>query len=324
LILERFQVLELPLLLPGLFLATLVFLFRNSKKIDLIHSQGFVAGAVANVMSLLFRKPFVVSIHWVLGQGRLSSSRFMGSRLLSRVRVILTMSKVAETEMVGIGFSADRVMRFNYWVDLDQFRPKDRILCKRSIGLKERDTLVLFVGRLVPGKGVLDVLDIAKEFESDPCVKFGIAGSGHLESKIKADCQGRQNLLFFGAIPNERLPIYYNSADIVLVPSLHDEGFPRVIVEAISCGTPVVASNKGSIPEAVNNKIGVVCEPNLANFVDRISLLLGNRELLKSLSGRCREFALKHYGEGNALEIEEAYDIALQKVTTGSHSSSQI
>jgi glycosyltransferase involved in cell wall biosynthesis len=110
---------------------------------------------------------------------------------------------------------------------------------------------------------------------------------------------------------------------MVIVPSIHDEGFPRVIVEAISCGTPVVASNKGSIPEAVNDAIGVICEPNLVNFVDKINALLENRELLKSLAGRCREFALKHYGKRNADKIEEAYETAFQDMKAHPRSGSQ-
>jgi hypothetical protein len=96
------------------------------------------------------------------------------------------------------------------------------------------------------------------------------------------------------------------------VPSTHDEGFPRVIVEAISCGTPVVASNKGSIPEAMDDTIGIVCEPELAVFVKQIGFLLRNREILNSLSGRCREYALLRYSEENAFEIEGAYDTAMR------------
>ncbi len=307
--LERFHALEFPLLFPGLFFAALFFLLRNPRKVDLIHSHGFVAGSIANLLSPIFRKPYVVSIHWVIGKGRLDISRVLLNRLLSRTRVTLTMSKAAAEEMAVAGLPRERIQCFKYWVDLSRFRPSDKKLSKRTVGV-ENQILLLYVGRLIHGKGILTFFEIAKMFQVRNDVTFGIVGSGPLESEIKRLCKTHSNSIFFGAIPNELLPLYYNSADLVIVPSLHEEGFPRVIVEALSCGTPVLASNTGAIPESLDETVGVTCNPDASSIASKLEFLLNNDGFLKSLSQRCRDFSLRHFGTENARVIEEAYNRA--------------
>ncbi len=307
---ERLRSLELPLLFPGLFLATLLFLLRNHQKIDLIHSHGFVAGSIANLCSIVFKKPYVVSVHWVIGKGRLGTSRVLLRRLLSRARVLLAMSKAAAEEIAVSGFPRKRIRRFEYWVDLSRFQPLDKGYCKGIVGVEDR-FLVLYVGRLIHGKGISTVLDVANMFESRSNVRFGIVGTGILTTEIERYRDTHSNLTFFGPIPNKRLPIYYNSADLVLVPSIHEEGFPRVIVESLSCGTPVLASNTGSIPEALDETVGVICNPDAASIAGKLDLLLKSDIMLGSLAQRSRDFSLRRFGFENAHLIEEAYAFAV-------------
>ncbi len=306
---ERLRVLELPLLFPGLFLATLTFLLRNSKKVDIIHSHGFVAGSIANLLSSLFRKRYVVSVHWIIGRGRLDASRPLLARLMSRAQFVLTLSRVASEEMAVSGFPRGKIRHFRYWVDSSRFQPLDKNLCRISAKV-EGQVFVLFVGRLVQEKGVMTVLEIAKMFESRRNVEFGIIGTGPLEGEIQRFCESHRNLKFFGAIPNDRLSIYYNAADLVLVPSVHEEGFGRVIIEALSCGTPVLASNRGGIPEALDKTVGIICDADSSSIAGRLDFLLNNLGILESLARNCRDFSVRNYGTQNALAIEQAYDLA--------------
>jgi glycosyltransferase involved in cell wall biosynthesis len=306
---ETFRGLELPLLFPGLFLATLLFLLRNHGKIDLIHSHGFVAGSIANLLSLVFKKPYVVSVHWIIGKGRLGSSKAILNRLLSRARVILALSKAAQEEVSTLGLPRDKIRRFKYWVDLARFRPTDKNFCKRIVGVDNR-TFVLYVGRLIREKGILTVLEIAGHYQSRNDVIFGIIGTGPLESEVKKYCELHSNLTFFGGIQNEHLSPYYNSADLVIVPSIHEEGFGRVIMESISCGVPVLASNRGGIPEALDETVGVICDPELSSLESKLDLLLSNPGFLESLARRCRDFSVRNFGLNNARTIEEAYSCA--------------
>jgi glycosyltransferase involved in cell wall biosynthesis len=220
------------------------------------------------------------------------------------------MSKAAAEEIAVSGFPRKRIRRFEYWVDLSRFQPIDKGHCKEIVGVEDR-FLVLYVGRLIHGKGISTILDVAKMFEKNNNVRFGIVGTGILSSEIERYRDTHSNLTFFGPIPNKHLPLYYNSADLVLVPSIHEEGFPRVIVESLSCGTPVLASNTGSIPEALDETVGVICNPDSASIASKLHFLLNNNRALGSLAQHSRDFSLRRFGFKNAKLIEQAYDFAL-------------
>jgi glycosyltransferase involved in cell wall biosynthesis len=311
---ERLRMLELPLLFPGLFFATLLFLLRNHRNIDLIHCHGFVAGSIANLLSPIFRKPYIVSVHWVIGNERLGNSRIMLTRLLSRARVILTMSKTAAEEMVAVGFPKERIRCFTYWVDLSRFRPEDKKLSKRMLGVQNK-ILILYVGRLIEGKGIMTFLEVAKTFERRDTLMFGVIGTGTLDSKISEYCQNHSNMIFYGPVPNEHLPLYYNSADLVIVPSIHREGFPRVIVESLSCGTPVLASSR-AVSDGLSDTVAVICNHDSQSIASKLDFLLDNTRFLESPARRCRDFSTRHFGMDNARAIEEAYSWARRSLNS--------
>jgi glycosyltransferase involved in cell wall biosynthesis len=250
-------------------------------------------------------------VHWIIGKGRLSGTKTLLNRLLSRACVVLALSKAAqEEEARTLGLPEEKIHRFKYWVDLARFSPDDKKYCKRRVGVDNR-MLVLYVGRLVQEKGLLTVLEIARNYQNRGDVMFGIIGKGPLEDEVKRQCEVYQNLVFFGGIPNEQLPPYYNSADLVIVPSIHEEGYGRVIMESLSCGVPVLASNRGGIPEALDETVGVICDPNLSSISDKLDVLLSGPRFLESLAGRCREFSVRNFGVKNADLIDQAYALAL-------------
>jgi glycosyltransferase involved in cell wall biosynthesis len=215
------------------------------------------------------------------------------------------MSKAAAEEMAALGFPKERIRCFKYWVDLSRFRPEDKKLSKRTLGVHDK-ILVLYVGRLTQGKGIMTFLEVAKTFERREGLVFGVVGTGTLDSKISKYCENHSNMVFFGQIPNQRLPLYYNSADLVIVPSLHKEGFPRVIVESLSCGTPVLASNR-AISDGLSDTVGVICNPDYQSIASKLDFLLDNTRFLESLARGCRDFSTRHFGVENAQTIEQSY-----------------
>ncbi len=74
-----------------------------------------------------------------------------------------------------------------------------------------------------------------------------------------------------GKIANVDLPKYYNIADIFCIPSQYEEGYGRVVIEAVACGVPVIGSNKGGIPEALNETVSILVEPTKDNLKSAIS-----------------------------------------------------
>jgi len=139
-------------------------------------------------------------------------------------------------------------------VDTALFRPLDRAACRRALGWTE--FTVGYVGRLVERKGLLDAVEALAL--CPPGVRLVFVGSGELrpalDARIAALGLGAR-VEFLDARPLEALPPVMNALDALLLPSRTvpswKEQFGRVIIEAQACGTPVLGSDSGAIPEVV-------------------------------------------------------------------------
>ncbi|NQS88963.1 glycosyltransferase family 4 protein, partial [Patescibacteria group bacterium] len=98
------------------------------------------------------------------------------------------------------------------------------------------------------------------------------------------------------------LPLHYNAADAVIMPSQYEEGYGRVILESLSCGTPVIASNRGGIKEVLTDSVGMLIEPTEEEITKALKEIN-----LKELSKNCRPYAEEMFSSHNALVIEKAY-----------------
>jgi len=112
-----------------------------------------------------------------------------------------------------------------------------------------------------------------------------------------------QNFRYLGVVPNKDLAAYYSASDLLLVPSLYEEGFGRVVCEAFSCGLPVLASDRGGLREAITPEVGLLAEPD----TEAVSSALGTwrRKQGTTLAVRqaCRAHAESRFSEKNAQNI---------------------
>ena len=130
-----------------------------------------------------------------------------------------------------------------------------------SISLRSVDKpLIVFVGKLTEFKGIDVLLKAAVIYEQVlPCVQTLIVGDGVLRDKLQAlrDHLRLQEVHFLGYQPQATVVRIYNAADICVVPS-RNEPFGLVAIEALACGTPVVATNAGGLPNFVNQRVGAL------------------------------------------------------------------
>ena len=304
--LEPYPLLEFIYLTPMLLVYSLLFLFRYGNKVDVIHAHGLNAALVAKVLAGLFGKRAVVSIHAIYDlPKRPVLARLMRVTLFS-FDVVLTLAVRSKMELIGIGVDRGRIRVFTYWVDQDVFRPMNKMECKQKLGLEER-FVVLFVGRFLEIKGVKVLIKVARRFADVKDVLFMFVGDGPLADEVRAASDDSGNIIYVGKVENKELRVHYNVADVVVVPSLYEEGFGRVILEALSCGTPVVASNRGGIPEALDDSVGILVEPEVDEITQTIESLYEHPKKLTNLRRNCRVYAENRFSEGNAKAIENAY-----------------
>lgn len=301
--LVRFPFFEFLYLFPGLFFLGLFFLLFNGSKINIIHAQGLVAGTVGVFLGKIFQKSVLISTHSIYNFPKEGLYPLFVRFLFKNCSYILTLSNQSRQEILTLGVPENKVSVFTYWINQNIFKPMNKEKVRKALGLKDR-FYCLFVGRLVPGKGVEELLEVSKKIYN---VTFLIAGDGPLKNEItKSGVQ--TNVKFLGKIDNSKLPVYYSAADALIVPSTHEEGFGRVILEALSCGLPVIAANRGGIREALSPKVGIFIDVNAKN-INQVLMEIGNNpKILSGKASKASAYAKAHFGEKNAVKILKYYE----------------
>lgn len=295
-------ILEFLYLFPGIFLGGLILIMLNYSKIKLIHSHGLIAGTAAVLLGKIFSKKIIISTHSIYNFPENSLYKWFAKWIFMNADHNLCLSQQSVQELINLGIPTKKVSKFTYWINLQKFR-------NLSIKHKINSSLnVLFVGRLVKEKGVLQLLKSIEKFDKQ--ITLSIAGDGPFRKNVDtAASKFPTKLKYLGKIANEKLPQIYNSADLIVVPSINEEGFGRVILEALACGKPVLASKKGGIPEAMNETVGEFIEPNPKAISSRINYLAKHRHILQKYSANARKYATDKYSEKNILQIIKYYGL---------------
>ena len=218
---------------------------------DVLDAHYFYPDGVAAVMlGKYFNKPVVITARGtdinLIPQFRLPRKMILWAA--RNASGIVTVCNALKDEMVGLGVAADKITPLRNGVDLQRFQPMDRAAARATLGLK-RFTL-LSVGLLDPRKAH-DL--IIKALPSLPDVDLLIAGSGPEKKNLEQLAQElgvADRVTLLGPVPQTELKTYYNAADVLVLASSR-EGWANVLLEAMACGTPVVASNVWGTPEVV-------------------------------------------------------------------------
>jgi glycosyltransferase involved in cell wall biosynthesis len=184
-------------------------------------------------------------------------------------------------------------------VDTQRFKPMgDLKNIRRQIGIENR-LCVLFVGRLIPRKGLSYLFEAAKHVvkKIDNTV-FLIVGEGPLR-KYLVNYVNKTNLsekfIFLGDVSEDQLPLIYNCADVFALPSIQ-EGQGIALLEAQSTAKPVVAFRVGGVPEAMlDGQSGILTKPDSYEFSQSLLRLLSNSFVREEMGHKGREFVVKNF-----------------------------
>jgi glycosyltransferase involved in cell wall biosynthesis len=186
-------------------------------------------------------------------------------------------------------FNEERVTRILHGVEVERFNPKNPTHPDIDPDVKT----LLYVGRLGPRKG-LDLLLEAVSATEVGNFELIIAGSGRHEAHLRNRCSKlgiADRVRFLGYVPDDDLPSLYASADIFVLPSTY-EGFGLVLLEAMSSGTPVIATKVGGIPSVVeNDKTGFLIPRDSDALKQKIEYMLRNDNIRQDMAKRARSYA---------------------------------
>ena len=303
--LEPYPLLEFIYLTPCLFVYTFFLLLAGQKDFDVIHAQGLNAAFITRILAKVFHKRAVMSTCAVYNL----KIGYLFSRIvrwtLSGMDKILALGEYSKKELLSIGVPAAKVEAYGLWVDQSQYVSKDKQAAREKVGLKAK-FIVLFVGRFIKIKGIEALIEAARRLEK--AINFVFVGDqGPLLNYLEKEAVRQDNVILIKGISGLELVPYYQAADLLVVPSLYDEAFGKVIIEALSCGTPVIGSSRGAIPNIINNSVGRIIEPKAESIAREIDYMYRNPEVLAKITANCRVYAEDNFGEKNIEVITKSY-----------------
>ena len=276
---------------------------------DLIDAHYYYPdGVAAALLAKWFGKPFTVTAR---GSDLNLITRFALPRRMmqwaaARAAASIGVSAALTDVLRRWGLAKDRLHVMRNGVDLQRFRPLPRAQARAALGLAGAP-LLLSVGNLVELKGHELVIDALAELrKTHPGAQLAIVGTGPRRDALVAHAQARglaPAVHFAGAIPNTELLDWYSAADALVLASCR-EGWPNVLLEAMACGTPVVATDVGGIPEIVTTPIAgrIVRERSACALCDAVATLLANPPT---------QDAVRRFAEGFDWQATTAAQIAL-------------
>ncbi|WP_298684859.1 glycosyltransferase family 4 protein [uncultured Methanomethylovorans sp.] len=239
------------------FVSVYSSIHSNKFKFDLIHSHfAYPDGFSSILLGKVFRKPVVITVHGSdinLYTHKMDYLKPLVIYALKNATHIIAVSTALKNRIVELGISEDKISVIHNGYNPELFKPMDKNEIRKSLELPFNKKIVLFVGNLIPAKGVtylIEAMEIISTIRND--VILLIVGDGYLRPKLEKMVQQQRlcnQIIFVGRQPYEKIPLWMNSSDLLVLPSI-SEGFGAVLIEAAACGKPIVATNVGGIPEA--------------------------------------------------------------------------
>ncbi len=262
---------------PFLFFSVCRFYYRvicDEKPEILLGFWAFPDGFANVLVAKIFKLPVVIGC---LGSDinqctKTYLRRKMIGWTLRNCDQVLSVSEALKAEMVNrLNVSPQRVTVIPNGIEEEIFYPRDRNEMREVLGLEKQCQIAVCVARLEPVKGIDILVHAFARIRRDGRLLV-IIGDGEEMSRMKSLVEElglSRSVLLLGSKPHDEIPDWINAADLLILPS-RTEGWPNTLMEAFSCGKPVVASRIGGVPEIINSPmLGIMTNPGDAEDLAR-------------------------------------------------------
>jgi glycosyltransferase involved in cell wall biosynthesis len=277
-----------------------------------IQSQHFFANLYASGAARALRVRDVGAIRGDGASERRANGAIPGRLSLRYPRHIAANSRAAISRAIECGVAADRLTLLPNVVDTDQFRPKERV--------PDSKVRLLAVGRWTPGKRFDRFAQVVTELKRQLTVPIEgvIVTSADRDPRAVAEWAGPDAAITFDG-PHADLVPTYTAADLLVLTS-DAEGTPNVLLEAMACGLPVVATSVGGVPDLVRHgETGFLVSPGDDRaLVEAVKALVVDPHRRRDMGARARAFVEQHHAVPVlAPALEHLYSRVLRFNTAG-------
>jgi teichuronic acid biosynthesis glycosyltransferase TuaC len=288
---------------------------RRDFDFDLIDSHYvYPDGFAAIQLGRFFKKPVVVSARGsdVNLYRTFPLIRRLLQYVLRKADGVIAVSEALKQAMVQLGTPERQISSIPNGVDTRKFYPMPKEQARRQLGL-HCSRVLLSVGNLTPNKG-FDLLIrafpiVAAKLEKEN-IHLAIVGDGPFRGELEktiSTLKLEDRVHLVGAVSHEQLHVWYSAADIFCLASSR-EGWPNVILESLACGTPVVATRVGGIPEIITcENIGLFTEPSESKIAETIRMALKKGWRPDDIVA----YAAKHTWECTAHAVRQVFESVL-------------
>jgi D-inositol-3-phosphate glycosyltransferase len=308
-----------------------LYALRQGDRYDVVHAHYWLSGWVAHLLKRYWQTPFVQMFHTTahmknavspVGQRETPLRERVEAQLADLADSLIAANPDERADLIWRRRTrSEKICTIPPGVDVDLFTPRDRGICRLTLGIPAGERVVLFVGRIDPIKGIDTLLCTALALDragTDATILFvggDLDDAGRPVGPL-ADVVAEASRLgvasrfrFVGSQPQERLPIYYGAADAVVVPSRY-ESFGLVAVEAMACGRAVVASRAGGLTFTVEDGCTGYLAPvgDFGSFADHLTRILDDPKLRDRLGANAHESAQRFAWSSVAESVLHVYE----------------
>lgn len=308
---------DLVLFLPEICTVLEDFAAEEKIRYDIIHSHYWISGCLGEMLQNKWNIPHIIMFH-TLGlmktppgeEKKESNIRIRHEkRLVAQCQKIIAPTEREKNNLID-SYKAhpDRIDIIPGGVNLDLFHIESQDEARKTLKRESNTPLLLFVGRFAALKGLellLEALALLQEHHTAELMIIGGNDSNDTRQQQLKEHVARlhlENLVhFIGRVDHQKLPLYYNAADLVVIPSSY-ESFGLVCLEALACGTPVIASHVGIMPDILDGTENgaTIMDPDPRRLAAAITAFLSKKRSLnynpESVRDSVKTFSWKRIG----------------------------
>ena len=272
---------------------------------DIVHTHTWYASFAGYLAKMLYSKPLVVTCHsleplrpWKeeqLGSGYKLSSWVEKLAIESADRIIAVSNMMKDDILKYFDIPYEKVKVIYNGIDLNKWKETKTDYTLNEYGIKGE--YALFVGRTTKQKGMIYLIEAAKDIDSNIVFCTSAPDTKEIEDEIRQKLKWTKNTFWINKLLKEEQYIeLYSNASVFACPSIY-EPFGIINLEAMACKTPVVASAVGGIKEVIiDGETGFFVEPaNPKQLAEKINLLLKDKKLAKKFGEKGRKRVEKYF-----------------------------